>query len=467
MNSIYDEQLEYRLNNAPLPGIDRLRNSPEYNPGLYSSTDNDCSIARYFDTDDCRLSKLAVDRGAMTSGQCISACANALQNSPGGVCPLSTTQSFCNKQPTVKYIYTFHPDPIIYKWQLGNRNWADSNLTYINPFQDTGSISASPCIYDSIAPPYHNQKDYFTRSYKYMTRLEIPADATNLDSYDYDQAEDCGCTELKTPFGYTHAGNWWVFSVCGFATKPKYILDSMWFSINSEWIKNNVSESQFETVYLNSPEQNWFSDGFKNDVNTLCSNPSVSVFMSHRTAMDKLYDKYFFNPATAQSNIVKVTKDNFLSLPNFCDGNGLNDTQRANCEISRPGGQGEKVCGCSNDCLLVKQNRCLDTYNTYCKDNSNCLQCIQAPHQISPGSGPLCSDSDCDKWTGFCDSWDDMKQECKTQCGSFCKRKNLCRNKTAQDRAANATDLDTACPYNDQPVFSQFCKDFITDKVCN
>ncbi len=34
-------------------------------------------------------------------------------------------------------------------------------------------------------------------------------------------------------------------------------------------------------------------------------------------------------------------------------------------------------------------------------------------------------------------------------------------------RAANATDLDTACPYNDQPVFSQFCKDFITDKVCN
>ena len=77
---------------------------------------------------------------------------------------------------------------------------------------------------------------------------------------------------------------------------------------------------------------------------------------------------------------------------------------------------------------------------------SVCLAIEAYASPISANLTQACSPADCHEWASFCDEWDDQQRACYYQCEAFCQREDLCHDAAAQERAADATDLDSACP---------------------
>ena len=74
-------------------------------------------------------------------------------------------EGFNGKQDTfnIRYLYTFHPDPIYSIDQLGERNWTSALKTFYN--FDEKLVEATPC----------EQGEETYNEYKYLTRLEVPS----------------------------------------------------------------------------------------------------------------------------------------------------------------------------------------------------------------------------------------------------------------------------------------------------
>jgi hypothetical protein len=392
---------------------------------------NICIPSNFFDNTICRKAKLDVDSGIIEPSECISKCSAQLSN-----CENSSIQYFCTRQPEIQHLYTFHPDPILYKWQLGNRNWAGPNHTYINAMtfdpqtNPTHEVKASACIYDSMG--HGNSERHYSRSYNYLTRIKIKPGSLPLTNTNYEKAEDCACTEMKNQIpGIQNNTDSPGYSVC--PDKPNFILNSPWVSLSQNWIDKNISEQDFLTTYLTTNDQNWFDPkyGFKTELNGLCESPSVVIVIQFRSAMDSLLDQHFFS-ATKGVPVELVTPTNYPTLPNFCTGANLNQQLKSNCEINisseppptpSPKGYigwgcadsgycepatnyikfntiyptlkqcvdasncsyqgGSKTCGCSDQCQLTNYNRCYDLYQQNCKNTDNCLQCLYSNPELS------------------------------------------------------------------------------------
>ncbi len=387
---------------------------------------NICVPDNFFSNDICRNAKLQVDSGIIEPQQCVSECSKGLPN-----CESVSITEFCTRQPEIQYLYTFHSDPILYKWQLGNRNWAGPDHPYINAIDfdietnPTHKLKASSCIYDSMG--HGNLERTYFRSYNYLTRIKIKPGSLPLKNTNYEKAEDCSCTEMKNEIpGIQNNRDSPGYSVC--ANKPNYILNSPWVSLSQNWINKNISVQDFQTTYLTTNDQNWYDPkyGFKTKLDQLCASPSINTFIQFRTFMDELMDEYFFSSTTAVP-VELVTPENYSSLPNFCTGANLNGQLKSTCEINissdpptatpTPAGYigwgcadsgyceatrsyskfdttyhtlkqcvdstncsyqgGTKTCGCSDQCQLTNYNRCYDLYQQKCKGNANCLQCTR------------------------------------------------------------------------------------------
>ena len=383
-----------------------------------------CTPIDFFNNDVCRKAKLDLDSAIIEPGDCVSQCTPQL--------PTCNVTRFCVRQPEIQYLYTFHPDPILYKWQLGNRNWADANHTYINSIDfdpqvnPTHQLRASACIYDSMS--HGNSERHYSKSYNYLTRLKVRAGALPLKNTNYEKAEDCACTEMKneTP-GIMNNLDSPGYSVC--PNKPNFILNSPWVSLSSNWIDKNVNPGDFQTVYLTTNDQNWFDPqyGFKTQLNKLCDSPDLTSLVQFRPLMDSYLSQYFFE-ATKGVPVKLVTKSNYSSLPNFCTGANLQGQCEINisseppptpppptyigwgcadsgyCEATQSYSKfnttyhtlkacvdasnctykgGSETCGCSDECQGTRYNRCYDLYQQHCEGTTNCLQCVPSHPELS------------------------------------------------------------------------------------
>ena len=391
-----------------------------------------CQTQDYFNSNVCRKAKLATDAGKMDATTCINQCMTDIPQCKGlGLLAFCTGMD--NSNSNIEYLYTFHPDPVLYPWQLGNRDWATSNMTYLNAVNPPSAdgLPASACLFDAASGG--KAKRHYKNSYNYMTRIKIPKGS--LASHGkYTAAEDCSCTPQSVSVGLSDTVDEPHYSVCG-KSHPTYVLNSPWISLSQSWVDQNIKPGDFQTVHLKTNNQNWYNPqyGFKTAVDKLCSVTDISNFVKFRAHMDTLLDQYFFGPQKLGGPVENVITANYSTLPNFCTGSNLSATQRGNCEINvhptapatpaPPGyvgwgcpGHGDCVpapnygtfsttyntleqcvantscfakgvqpkCGCSDNCNLTHMNRCYDQYQTLCKGNPNCMVCIQRNPTLQP-----------------------------------------------------------------------------------
>ena len=166
-------------------------------------------------------------------------------------CSISTVEyKFCDNYA---YIYTFHPDPIINKEDLSNRNWSYGGIYY----SSDNTFFGDPCK--------RFVSNTFSKSYKYLTRLRIQKSILNRTNNKecsisnpcgdkYEHLTDCACI---SPGGSGRANN--KFGILRTADSDKNNGNGIfWISINSEWINNNISDNDFKTIY--SDDQKWFDN---------------------------------------------------------------------------------------------------------------------------------------------------------------------------------------------------------------
>jgi hypothetical protein len=207
-------------------------------------------------------------------------CYNNVRDKLSGVCNDDEINYYCNNPTIFRYLYTFHPDPILNPSELAGRDYSSALNLYINYDNASGItyFSGIPCD-----PIYSMMGDY-KNSYPYLTRVDISK--TNFftslfnSSNVYIPNDDCRCKKNNKSGRETllndhkYLINEVLRNLCisNFDYLDNYTNENRYDKLKSSIIDleplriyslgndiiNDINESDINTVYL--PDMQWFTN---------------------------------------------------------------------------------------------------------------------------------------------------------------------------------------------------------------
>lgn len=310
-------------------------------------------------------------------------CVKHVNDQLKGVCDDNEINYYCNNPTIFRYLYTFHPDPIINTSDLEGRNYSNALNLYIKYDSDKNKtyFTGIPC------DPLYGDYKY---SYPYLTRVDI----SNTDfftslfnsSNEYEQNDDCRCNyNARSGKEIWGTYNMNMLNQLCLTSKSnnyfdkyednKYIklktsvidLDPVTLYSLGHNIITQIRKVDIQTVYL--PDMQWFTNFLtmedilpdvqkilKNNLMTidkyqysqlyekvnLCTNTDLPIFedgyeekfnttsLIFKKYEDKLNDK-IFDVQSRNQKIKDVTNENTNSsikindAPNYCNNKNINE----------------------------------------------------------------------------------------------------------------------------------------------
>ena len=237
-------------------------------------------------------------------------CFNNVRDKLGGVCNDDEIKYYCNNPTIFRYLYTFHPDPILNPSELAGRDYTNVLNLYINYdiANNTTYFSGIPCD-----PVYSMMGDY-KNSYPYLTRVNISN--TNFftslfnSSNRYEPSEDCRCNynassgkEINGTYNMNMLNKLCLtnkdYNFLDNYTDDKYNklkssiidLDPVTLYSLGHNIITQITKDDIQTVYL--PDMQWFTnfstmDNILPDVKKILEHNSMTI---NKYKYSQLYEK--------------------------------------------------------------------------------------------------------------------------------------------------------------------------------
>jgi len=244
-------------------------------------------------------------------------CFNNVRDKLGGVCNDDEIKYYCNNPTIFRYLYTFHPDPILNPSELAGRDYTNALNLYINYdiTNNTTYFSGIPCD-----PIYSMMGDY-KNSYPYLTRVDISK--TNFftslfnSSNVYIPNEDCRCNynassgkEINGTYNMNMLNKLCLtnkdYNFLDNYTDDKYNklkssiidLDPVTLYSLGHNIITQITKDDIQTVYL--PDMQWFTN-FSTMGNIL---PDVKKILEHNSMT---INKYKYSQLYEKVNLCTQT----------------------------------------------------------------------------------------------------------------------------------------------------------------
>jgi hypothetical protein len=319
-----------------------------------------------------------------------------------------------------RYVYTFHPDPIINVEQIANRDWS-SGLNFYpaycnleNGYGDDFYCNDFIGLIAGYITCNYNRID-IENSYIYLTRLKLPDSIfKQLPNNIYVPLGDCACTEFKDDNSTNIYGtaddnlNNGILQEFGFCSSNKDIninddimINTAYFCCGKDWATNNIKLEDITTIF--APDGQFFTLPLVKEITYNCSCNIQTLEDANKllTDTEKSLDNYLFkeNPInTIVKNINIFPKNELIDL---CNNINIENTKYdVNSDKFKENKDKNMSCGGTfngSDCSEYYEetnkcpNECMHSSGNINCECSNCL--LSASNCTSINNGIDCTHS--------------------------------------------------------------------------